>query len=495
MTFAPQVNISQAGVPQGFATENVRVYASYVITALLFGFLVLKRRGKYPDVPWVNPKRPTEFTTMRQRREFLMKGQQILHEGAEKFKDKPSQLMTELGPVLLLPPKYVEELKNNKALNFRKPAEDTIHSKLWGFTPMDAPAEIHKVVNNHLTKALLSLTKPISEETTQALREVFRESKEWFEITPETIMLVVTRMSSKVFMGKELCGDKEWIATSSAYVAQVFYQRFVISEFPKFLRPLANVFLPGSIEVRRTLKPCQKALQPHMERREIRKKEALARGETNPCNDSIEWFAQEIKSRAYDPASLQIALSVVAIHATADLLAQTLFDLAKSPHLIEPLRNEVIEVIGTYGYFLRTAEEDIKLSDGFLLKKGTKTLLSMSNVMQNGEIYQDPFRYNPYRFVEMRKNSTLEGRAHLVSATPEHFGFGHGAHACPGRFFAANELKIAMAHILLKYDLKLADGVADLEPLAIGINLILNPGVKLLFRRRKEELDLDTIEI
>ena len=36
--------------------------------------------------------------------------------------------------------------------------------------------------------------------------------------------------------------------------------------------------------------------------------------------------------------------------------------------------------------------------------------------------------------------------------------FGHGSHACPGRFFAINVIKATLAAILLKYDLKFRDG-------------------------------------
>ena len=108
--------------------------------------------------------------------------------------------------------------------------------------------------------------------------------------------------------------------------------------------------------------------------------------------------------------------------------------------------------------------------------------------------YEDPLRYNPYRFMKMRENPSEESRAHLVSISPQHFGFGHGLHACPGRFFAANEVKIALAHILLKYDWKLAEGCADLKPLVIGSVLAGDPAVKLLVRRRKEELDIESLD-
>ena len=79
-----------------------------------------------------------------------------------------------------------------------------------------------------------------------------------------------------------------------------------------------------------------------------------------------------------------------------------------------------------------------------------------------------------------------------ASSSPES-GFGHGMHACPGRFFASNEVKIALCHLLLKYDWKLVDGNRP-EPVAFGMAYMTNPDAKLLIRRREEELDLSTLQ-
>ena len=43
----------------------------------------------------------------------------------------------------------------------------------------------------------------------------------------------------------------------------------------------------------------------------------------------------------------------------------------------------------------------------------------------------------------------------LVSTQADFVAFGHGAHACPGRFFAAEVLKLMLAHVVMNYDVKL----------------------------------------
>lgn len=42
----------------------------------------------------------------------------------------------------------------------------------------------------------------------------------------------------------------------------------------------------------------------------------------------------------------------------------------------------------------------------------------------------------------------------MVTTSDIHLAFGHGRHACPGRFFVAHELKLIGAALLLDYDIK-----------------------------------------
>lgn len=173
-------------------------------------------------------------------------------------------------------------------------------------------------------------------------------------------MKVVSRMSSRVFMGKELCRDDVWNAASAEYTRQVFSAAYVLSEKPKWLRPYIHWFMPICSEVRRAKAAAETALAPHIERREKEKVAALARGEKYARDDSIEWFAQEGSKNS--PASDQIKLSVVAIHTTSDLLCQAMVNIAAHPELFQPLREEVVRVLSTHG-LKKTALYDLQLMD------------------------------------------------------------------------------------------------------------------------------------
>jgi cytochrome P450 len=74
-----------------------------------------------------------------------------------------------------------------------------------------------------------------------------------------------------------------------------------------------------------------------------------------------------------------------------------------------------------------------------------------------------------------------------VTVTKENMGFGYGRHACPGRFFAATEIKLIVARILLDYDLKLPEGQTERYPnIAIANNYVPDMKKELVFRRISE---------
>ncbi|OJZ85798.1 hypothetical protein ASPFODRAFT_46866 [Aspergillus luchuensis CBS 106.47] len=82
-----------------------------------------------------------------------------------------------------------------------------------------------------------------------------------------------------------------------------------------------------------------------------------------------------------------------------------------------------------------------------------------------------------------------QSQAQLVTTAPENLAFGHSKHACPGRFFAANEVKIVLIFLLLRYDWKLLEGMVP-RIFSGGFGMALDPTLKLEVRRRREEMEI-----
>ena len=133
----------------------------------------------------------------------------------------------------------------------------------------------------------------------------------------------------------------------------------------------------------------------------------------------------------------------------------------------------------------------VTLSNGLTLPKGSDLFLT-TEYLSSPEIYPEPQKFIPDRFLQKRESSdaTENSKWLFVTTSPEHLGFGHGRNACPGRFFASNELKIVLVHLLLKYDWaytkegRLPDGVA-------GQSIFPAPEQRVMYRRREVEPGVD----
>ena len=114
--------------------------------------------------------------------------------------------------------------------------------------------------------------------------------------------------------------------------------------------------------------------------------------------------------------------------------------------------------------------------------------------LMNPDLNQDVEKYDIYRWKRIREQEGGESKGQLVATSPEQLSFGHGYYSCPGRFFAANEIKLALCHLLMKYDWKLAPD-SSLKPMIAGANQNVDPAVRVMLKRRKEEIDLSYLEI
>lgn len=136
----------------------------------------------------------------------------------------------------------------------------------------------------------------------------------------------------------------------------------------------------------------------------------------------------------------------------------------------------------------RIAEDDVTLSDGVFVRKGDIVTVTTTETMMDPTVFPEPERFSGDRILKLRQVPGNENKWQYVTTSFDHIGFGHGEHACPGRFFAGNELKIALAHILTKYDWMFAPG-HDSRNIEIAQDIIPNSTAELMFRERQMEVE------
>lgn len=133
----------------------------------------------------------------------------------------------------------------------------------------------------------------------------------------------------------------------------------------------------------------------------------------------------------------------------------------------------------------RVAEVDVTLSTSTKIPKGA-TIGVPTLSMTDPQFYTNPDKFDGHRFLEMSKQPGAAGKSQFVGTSNEHIIFGHGKHSCPGRFFAANEIKILLVYLLLGYEFKFVDGTLSRpRMMEVGADLAPNPETKILIRSRK----------
>jgi len=129
--------------------------------------------------------------------------------------------------------------------------------------------------------------------------------------------------------------------------------------------------------------------------------------------------------------------------------------------------------------------EGIDLSDGTHLPPGTKVLSPLAGVARDDRFYASADTFDPFRFFRMRQQSDEDAnRWQLTSLSDTSLNFGAGKHACPGRFFAGNTIKMMLAYLLLHFDLKLKDGQDRPQPMTLMMTKTPNPKGEIMLRRR-----------
>jgi len=144
---------------------------------------------------------------------------------------------------------------------------------------------------------------------------------------------------------------------------------------------------------------------------------------------------------------------------------------------------------------MRTVMVDgLRTEDGIDLPKGSMISVFSGPSMVDGSQNSDETKldeFDPFRF--SRKREEMEsvgadggGSLSMVATSPQYLPFGHGKNACPGRFLLDFELKMIVAYLVTRYDVKFPNKYGGRRPEARWVVEALMPpsSAKIWVRRR-----------
>ncbi|KAH7381517.1 cytochrome P450 [Pyrenochaeta sp. MPI-SDFR-AT-0127] len=438
-----------------------------------------------------------------------------LYDGYFKHKDTLFTIPTAHHPMTIVPAQFLDEIKAlpENILSFQKQVTARFLGKYTGLGVNDTLVHSVKV---DLTKNIPRIMAELQDEVGYAIGEHIGECKDWTGY-PLYFMLthLVALLSGRIFVGHPLSRDPAWLHATVRYTIDGFTGAEKLWDYPRILHPIMQYFIPEVRMVHSYLSNGAKMLAPLIKSRQNVK---YANEKEKP-SDMVQWIIDNSdpkdKGNVAYITKTQMLISVVAIHTTTMTMTQVIFDLLAHPEYIDILREEINTVKPTeeepwtkakiaglrkMDSFMkesqrfrppglvtmnRQVEQELKLSNGLTLPKGAHIGVAAGSNALDPELFPNPMEFDGLRFLKLRNLPGNDNKYHFVTTGPDQLHWGVGTHACPGRFFAAYEIKILLAKILTNYDIELEGGVSSRpNDIAIDIRVVPNPMAKVLFKKR-----------
>ncbi|KAF9535150.1 cytochrome P450 [Crepidotus variabilis] len=490
---------------------------------LLFVYLLISslRNGstrKLDHIPTAGYTLPllSYFSSIR----YLLDVRKVISESMAKWPASLFKVPSVLEWIVVATqPTHIEEICKapENVLSGMIAIEDSLQTR-YTLGPHIAENPYHiPVIRTQLTRSLPLLVPEVHAELIEAFEENIPRTTEWIKLKAlDSVLKVVSRASNRVFVGVPLCKNPEWNELSIQFTIDVVQTANILRFLPSFMRSSINKLI-SKVEIR-----TEKALLMLRSTIAQRRRERQEKGndDTGRQADLLSWLMDAAKGHETEDwylTSRMLTVQFSAIHTSSTAFTQALYYLATYPEYTGPLREEVEEVTFREGWtkaaldqmprvdsFIkesqrlkpllinameRVAVQDYRFSDGTTVPVGTKLTVNL-NSHTSELFFENPTTFDGFRFVQLKErrlsSGNTEKRFDMVTTGVDSLAFGHGKHACPGRYFAASELKLMLSYVVMNYDVRTVKQGVRPEDLYVVDMRVPNPTAELLFRRRKE---------
>lgn len=335
-----------------------------------------------------------------------------------------------------------------------------------------------------------------------------------------TLWRIVAKVSGRFFAGAELSCSEEYLDMSINYTLEIAGAVKAIAAIKPEEREAKAPSLPQLVQLQNRRKRTLEFVRPLIAAR----KKAMAEDiDYQAPDDMIQWIlngeTKYGKLSVEELAEIQLFLIFAAIHTTTMTTINAFYTFAAMPEVVPEIRDEIRAVLHEHGSFStpalqkmekldsflrevmrvyplslstfqRKVYKPITLSNGQFIPAGVIIEIPAHSIVHDPERFDKPDEFDAFRHSRARNNNASvaagpDGEkkapggggaaAHqMVSTSLNNLPFGYGRQACPGRFFAANEIKMIVARAIMDYEIRLADGATKRYP-----NIEYNEAVSL----------------
>ncbi|CAI2172017.1 5635_t:CDS:10 [Funneliformis geosporum] len=278
---------------------------------------------------------------------------------------------------------------------------------------------------------------------------------------------------------------------------------FIHPRLHKMVVTLSMKFGWGPISYNRKL--LISCLQPVIKKRVEEKR--ILHNKHKPYNDLLEYYMNQTGFDFTNPDNIPdlFLVAFAAIGTTSKATINALYDLASRPECLSELYEEAfaidkecngsitltdIQKMEKLDSFVKESlrhtgdtitfphtviPERYTFSNGYTVPKGRIINMYTESLLKSKESYgDDAEEFKPYQFVNKNSPATNVDRSYII--------FGGGKRSCPGRFFAVNEIKLALHKLILRYHIETKSGIIE-NKFILG-PITLPPRNSLIFKDR-----------
>ncbi|CEI61459.1 hypothetical protein FVEN_g9449 [Fusarium venenatum] len=426
------------------------------------------------------------------------------------------------GKVLILPPSQIKAVYNKREseLEVHAPTSESLSFKYTIRDPAVYPSDYTvDVVRKWITKRFDDLAAVLQEELYLAVDEQFGLENEWRDIQLEiAIQRVFARGLNRVLVGLPLCRNLTYLETVRRFAMDMPFQGLFTTLIPNILKPIFGPLMcwQARRDTEQGIAACLPLIKTRLGDYHKRVDNESSRGE-KPV-DILEWII-EASAATGDPTQLDpyrighriIILNFNFVQSGSIPFNTAISNICSGPNaasVFSRLRDEAETVLGPvdiwdratiskltladsairesmrwsdFGLFAlprRVNSTGITLDNGIYVPPSVHIEIPMHPIHSDETFYKDAGSFKPFRFAD----GSSDARS-AVTLDETFLSFGYGRNACPGRFFGIHIMKVVLAYIITKYDVKFGPEIPPMK--TIWEYRIPKENTTMRIRRRK----------
>ncbi|QMW45956.1 hypothetical protein G4B11_009411 [Aspergillus flavus] len=404
-------------------------------------------------------------------------------------------------PQVILPPEHVRWLvtQPEDILSHAKASDDAdALGYIWPLFDASALHSFSKVLQIDLTRNVTQTEKDVLEEVQHIMDELVGQTESWKEVNMvQAFERIMYQATQRVYVGLPLCRDSTYMGYMKGYARSLGTAMVFAAQLTPWPLRQVTALLAGLpvyyyvLRVRSYLSPLFKERMERLKEKGGTQDDNL---EGEPSN-LITWMSNGVLSgvgpKSISPSEMVTWLGILALLPTDNLwttCTNVLLDLlsSESEHAyLHTIREEARTVFASskesgkpVSHGLHHIDSAIReslrmnslsprslhrqvvrrggvvLPDGQKVPTGTWLCVLSGNIQRDEDYYEDAQTYKPFRFVPKLTEAGGDKAPLLPLTNEKYLTFGYGRHACPGRWFSFQVMKIVIAYILANYDIQ-----------------------------------------